>query len=219
MKPLHLLITITLLVNSEAMAQVFFNSVPVDTLRYYGIAGSPYMYDNWQMARIVCRDSSVYDSVLLNFNGYEQTFEVKQPRQTVTLDDKLYDLITVYNDYGEAKEWFIRGVHYEIATKLANVIYNGKKVKLIRQYTVKLAEVTDEVPGQTLVKRSFYPVTSYFINYQSKLRQIRLSKFRLGRVLEDKEMVDNLARQYNLDLTEEADVVQLLKHFEESKFN
>ncbi len=197
-------------------AQAFFNSVPVDTLRYRNIKGTPYMYPTWQTARIVGRDSTVYANVLLNYNAYNRSFDVKLAHRIVTLDNSLYDLITIYED-GAEKEWFIKGVHYDIANQLANVIYNGDKIKLIRSYNVKLAEIIDDLPGETLVRKKFYPVVSYFILYKSKLRQIRLTKGRLAKVLEDKELVNKLAAQHHLEVGKETDAIALLRYFEESK--
>jgi hypothetical protein len=173
------------------------------------IKNSPYLYNEWKLADITTRDSTVYQHVLLNYNGYEQKFEVIEFKKKVTLDDKLYDNIVVYtknNDTGP-KEWFTKGLHFDIALLLANIIYNGEKLKLIRSFYVRLSETSNELYGDSEIHRKFVQNRTYSILYKSKLQPIKLSKSRLGKIFEDKALINSIVINNNIDLSVEKDLI------------
>ena len=199
-----------------AQYKVFFNSVPIDPERYQEVSGSPYLYQKWKLATLITRDSTIYDNVLLNFNGYEQKIEVKQSSKVISLDDDLYDLITVSlpEVNKNQQEWFIRGVHFDIAMQLTNVIYNSQEIKLIRSFQVRISESSNEIYGDASVRKKFVTNDYYSILYKSKLQAIRASNRSIGKVFESKELVSSLVNENNLNLSVEADLIRLMSLIE-----
>jgi hypothetical protein len=203
--------------NSNIFAQQLplFNSTPIDTLRYQQIEGTPYLYQDWKLATIIGRDSTINRNVRLNYNGYAKKFEVRQPRGIVTLDENLYEKISVVIDPIDStrQEWFIRGLHYEIALELTNVLYDSE-IKLIREFSVRVAENSYEIPALTITEYKFVPSKQYYILYKSKLQPIKLTKKSIGKVLGDKVLVTTLVNENKLDLTSKDDLITLLSMFE-----
>jgi hypothetical protein len=195
-----------------AQRMVFFNSKPVDTLRYVDVKGSPYLYQEWKKADITSRNGTFYDHVLLNYNGYTKKFEVSEQGIIVALDETLYDKIIVYledTDDGK-KEWFLKGVHYDIATFFTNVIFNSEKVKLIRNFDVRLAESSYEVYGDVNIRKKFVQNRYYSILYNSKLHLVRHTKQKLSKIFENKELVYKILQENNLDISVEEDLIEFL---------
>lgn len=208
----------SLLFNFSSAAQpfTFLNSSLVDTSRYLDIKRSPYLYDQWQSAEISNRSGLKIENVQLNFNGYEQKFEVTQQGKQITIDDNLYDQIVVNVD--GVTELFLRGIHYELATELANVIYNGEEVKLIRIFTVRLDETIQDSPGESLVTSRFAESRTYTILYNSKLSNVRLTTRRIGKVLKNKELIKQIVTREKLDVGTESGARRLLSFFEEYEY-
>lgn len=197
----------------SGQAKVFFNSRPIDTLRYAEIKGSPYLYKEWKLADIESRNGKLHEHVLLNYNGYERKFEVAQSGTMRSLDESLYDTIIVYlqNTDSGNKEWFIKGLHYDLALSFANVIYNSEHIKLIRDFRVRISETTNELHGDPSVRKKFVTNEVYSILYNSKLHFVRLSKKNLGALFENRELVNKIVINNNLNLSEEADLLKFLK--------
>lgn len=218
MRFLIVILTIILASTSTSPAQYLLtHSKPIDPYRYFNIMGSPYLYAHWKYADIIDRDSTIYKHILINYNGYEHSFEAIITNDTVTIDYDLVNEIKVYaidTTTHNNNEEFIRGVHFDIATQLSNVIYNGANIKLIRNCEVRLVEITDETPGTTLVRNRFARTNYYFILYKSKLYPTRLTAYKLGKILDDKTFVKQTAKEAGLNLTHEQDVIKLLAIFD-----
>ena len=197
--------------NVNGQAIVFFNSQPIDTLRYLAIKGSPYLYKEWKLADIQSRDGRVYKQVLLNYNGYEGKFEVAQPSNRITLDESLYDQIIVSIDSTSGnKEWFIKGLHYEIALTFGNVIYNSERIKLIRDFYVRISETSNELHGDPTIHKKFVATEAYSILYKSKLQFVRQTRKSLGKVFENKDLVNEIVLNNNLNLSKEVDLIKFM---------
>jgi hypothetical protein len=211
-------IIITLLLSSHfannvtGQEKVFFNSQPIDTARYLQIKGTPYLYEEWKLADIESRDGILYEQILLNYNGLEQKFEVTQLNKRITLDESLYDQITVYvqNTKEGDKELFIKGLHYDLALSYVNIIYNSQRIKLIRDFRIRISETTNELHGDPSVSKKFVANKVYSILYKSKLHLVRLSKKSLGKLFENRELVNEIVQSNNLNLSEEADLIKFL---------
>ncbi len=186
--------------------------------RYDNIKGSPYLYDEWKYASLLTRDSMLIKYVLLNYNGYEKQFEIKYGNVTATFDDRLFDRITVYVDdtLTDNVEWFVRGLHFDIATELANVIYDGQAFKLIRGYKVRLVKLTEDFPGTTLERYRFARDYYYTLLYQDKLYMMRLTRNRFNKVIGNRELINKIIVENQFDITKEADVVRFLELLEQS---
>ncbi len=186
--------------------------------RYDDIKGSPYLYDEWKYASLFNRDSTLIKYVLLNYNGYEKQFEIKYGRITATFDDRLFDRITVYveDTLSEKVEWFVRGLHFDIAPQMVNVIYDGQVYKLIRDFKVRLVKLTDDFPGTTLERYRFAKDYYYTLLYQDKLYMMRLTRNRFIKVTGKRELINKIIVENQLDITKEPDVVRLLELLEQS---
>ena len=186
--------------------------------RYDDIKGSPYLYDEWKYASLLTRDSTLVKYVLLNYNGYEKQFEIKYGHITATFDDRLFDRITVYMDdtLSDNVEWFVRGLHFDIATELVNVIYDGRAFKLIRGYKVRLVKLSDDFPGTTLERYRFAQDFYYMLLYQDKLYMMRLTRNRFIKVIGNRELINKIIVENQLDISKETDVVRFLELLEQS---
>jgi hypothetical protein len=199
-------------VNTIAQPYTFYNSSPIDSSRYDDIKRNPFLYDTWAKAKITNRAGLAYENVLINFNGYEQTFEVYQNNKQLTIDDNLYDEFTV--NVNGIDEWFIRGVHYDLATELANIIYRGPNITLIRFFSVRLDETIKDSPGESLVTRRFADSRTYAILFSDKLTPTRLTANNIGKAVGAKEQIKNIIQKENINVRTEKGAIKLLTLFE-----
>jgi len=187
------------------------NSTKIDSLRYQDIVGSPYLYKSWQEAKITHRDGTIYDDLKLNFNGYEQTFEIGGSGFAARLNVDHFQKIDVLSKNGKTtQEWFIRGVHFEVALRLSNIIYKSDKIILIREFKVRITESTNEIYGDLTVKKKFVRARHYSILWNSKLIPITLNKNKLGQVFGNQELIYTTIKKHKLRLSKEKDLIELL---------
>ena len=72
------------------------NSQSIDNNPYEGVEGSPFYFDNWQKGKIYPKSNKeAIQEVILNFNGYTQSFEIKKGNRFIALDEQWYEKVEI----------------------------------------------------------------------------------------------------------------------------
>ncbi|MEO0340767.1 MAG: hypothetical protein AAF242_16355, partial [Bacteroidota bacterium] len=117
----------------------FQDAEKYDVKRYADIKGSAYLFKDFVDGYITGVDGVIYDKVSINYNGYEEAFEIKQGDQFITLDEKYYSKIKIVEE-GKDTMTFIRGVHPIFKGRFIELIYRSDNATVVRRHYVGLSE-------------------------------------------------------------------------------
>lgn len=192
---------------------IFYNSQVIDESRYQDIKGSPYLFAEWKYGNIVDNNGKTYEDVMLNFNGYTHEFEARHKDKYIRLDEKRYIQVTV-QEVGADSIVFRRGLHMDIFDQFVQVLYQGKRVKFIKKFTVELAKNSvQNASGRADFKR-FVPQTQYYTIIDYKMEFIPLKKKKIMDQLGHEKQIEAFAKAQKIKIDTEAGLRQLLLYFE-----
>ena len=187
------------------------NSRAIDHSQYKEVKGSPYFYQEWKFGKMINSRSLIIDSLLVNYNGFTDNFEVRQDDEYVELETKFYPLVIVYD--GDKEVYFRRNNHKQIESAYARIVYTGVQASVLQNYVVTTrkssaayAGITDE--GTFIGKKKFFLLLNEEIHLIKLNRKSILS--RLGFTSELKSFL----KEKKLNLKSEGDLVILLEYYD-----
>lgn len=210
-----------LLVSSASLAQnqikMFTNSQAIDSKRYDEVKGNPMYFKDWQTGIIIDNRDSVYNDIKLNYNGFEEEFEVQQNNLTyIALNSKYYKKIIIDSDEGmDGKLIFEKSPVSKFKGKFLQVIHKGEKISLYKYFEVRKGEVTVQDVGKTRTFENFQKLPAYYILKNGKLSVVRMKKKVLLAELGEKKALEGHMKKNKLSLNKDLDVQKLLKFYEE----
>ena len=192
------------------------NSQAIKTDNYADIKGSPYLYKDFMYSTFFDSEGTQYKSELLNYNGYENTFEVIRDGKQYNFKVSLYDSIAVHpnkNDSLKLYESFVKRFSPN-NTSFTNVVYYGKNIQLIRKFRVEVNQKVTETPGATIKTKRFADYANYSLVMHGETNKIRLKKSDIINKLGYKSAIQEYIKQENLSMNKVADVKKLLRYYE-----
>lgn len=210
-----------LLVSSVSVAQnqikMFTNSQAIDPKRYDEVKGDPMYFKDWQTGIIIDNRDSVYNDIKLNYNGFEEEFEVQQNNLTyIALNNKFYKKIIIDSDEGlDGKLIFEKSPVSKFKGKFLQVIHKGEKISLYKYFEVRKGEVTVQDVGKTRTFENFQKLPAYYILKDGKLSVIRMKKKVLLAELGEKKALEGHMKKNKLSLNKDLDLQKLMKFYEE----
>lgn len=210
-----------LLVSSVSVAQnqikMFTNSQAIDPKRYDEVKGDPMYFKDWQTGIIIDNRDSVYNDIKLNYNGFEEEFEVQQNNLTyIALNNKFYKKIVIDSDEGlDGKLIFEKSPVSKFKGKFLQVIHKGEKISLYKYFEVRKGEVTVQDVGKTRTFENFQKLPAYYILKDGKLSVIRMKKKVLLAELGEKKALEGHMKKNKLSLNKDLDLQKLMKFYEE----
>jgi len=140
------------------------NSTPIDVNRYKDINGSPYLYEDWRLARIMNNEGQFIVDVLVNFNVETQDFEVTNGTHYILLNENEHGRIEVLDEQTGEYQTFIKSTDYDLASTYAWLHFEGNAIKWLSTFSATLNERKIQTPGKTQVVKSFSLIeTNYLI--------------------------------------------------------
>ncbi|MEM7380463.1 MAG: hypothetical protein AAF361_04605 [Bacteroidota bacterium] len=184
--------------------------------KYLGINGSPYLDSRWREGT-ASLDGEWNITAPMRFNAERGVVEYldtdnrrkdfkREPRIKVEIDDKTYKVLTIMDEGKEQAAYF-------------NPLMNTGAVKLYFRPNIKLVEnKTTSSPWATWVycvnASSYYLVRSDGIPQEITLNRKSL----LNALSDQKEALEKYIDGYKLNLRKEADVVRLLKFYNNASY-
>ena len=188
------------------------NAVELEEGRYDDIKGSPYLFPDFVKADIIDLENKEYKGIPLNFNGHSGNFEIKRGDMFINLDEKLYRQITI--ELEDQKMEFFRGIDRAAPNRFVQVVYTGKRLKLIRNFKANIQERKVEAPNKTMLIKKFIPLKLYYIADTGELQFVKLTKKGVAKVLG--KGVEQYAKKMKINLGTEEGLIAGLKYYEKT---
>ena len=211
---------VLLLICGQALAQnqiqIFTNAQTIDPDRYKGIQGEPMLFKDWQKGVIIDNKDSVYTNISLNYNGFEEEFEVLKAGSTfIALNNKYYKRIEIESDQAmNGKLIFEKSDDPKFKGKFLQVIHKSDKVQLYKYFEARKGENVVQDVGKTRTFENFKKVSTYYIQKDGRLRVFRTKKKALIEELGQKKALESYIKKQKLKLSNDKDLQKLLAHCE-----
>ena len=194
----------------------FTNSQDIDPKRYEDIQGNPMLFKDWQKGKIIDNKDTVYNNVTINYNGFEEEFEVKRNNSAfIALNNKYYKTIIIESDQGiDGTLHFEKVADKRFKDKFLRVIHKGEKITIYKYFEARKGEVTVQDVGKTRTFENFSKVSTYYKLEGDRLKIIKVKKKSLVAELGEKKALDSYIKKNKLKTTNDLDLQKLLAHFE-----
>jgi hypothetical protein len=190
------------------------NSKPLDVDRYKGVKGSPYLFEDWKLAKIMNEDLRFIDDVLVNYNGLTQEFEVTDGTSYIQLDERAHSRIEVWDEHAKEFQVFIKVRSYGAAANYGQMHFSSKSIMWLSTFTAKIEERKIETPGKTeLIKNFATRVTNYFVLDNSAI-EFRMKKKRILEALSVFPEASKITNEMKLNIEKEEDLIKLLNELD-----
>ena len=201
---------------AQRQFKMFTNSQAIDPKRYEGIQGQPMMFEEWQTGTILDNKDSIYTDIKINYNGFEEEFEVKRNNNNfIALDNRYYKQITIESAAGlDGKVLFEKVADSRFKNKFLEVVHKGEKITIYKYFEARKGEVVVQDVGKTKTYENFKKISTYYKLEDGKLRVIKTKKKSLVAELGEKKALETFLKKNKLKLNKDLDLRKLLAHFE-----
>lgn len=219
MKKITLFLLFSLLTFSTLIAQInisFSDAQQYDPDRYKEFIGSPYFFSDFTDGWITETDGTEYDKVQMNYNGYTDMFEVLQGDQFINLQETPYMSIQVLDPETKDTVTFIRGVHADFKGKYIELLYKSDQAILVNKFRINITESSVNTMARTDSFKRFKPQDNFYLKLKGQANLILLKNNKKSwiKAFGHKKAIESFIKDNKLDLSEKADIVQLLRHVE-----
>lgn len=190
----------------------------INSTNYKSIKGDPYLYEDFMYATFFGSDTIQYQSEFLNYNGYEETFEVLRDGKKYNFSVSDYDSIVIHptkNDSLLVYESFARGV-MPADNSFANLVYHGTRLKLIREFKVKIDLRVTEAPGGSMKSERFTKFYYYSMVKDLELTRIRIKKSDIIDKLGHEGEVKAYLKKEKISISDMEDLKKFLAYYEQN---
>lgn len=196
--------------------QFFTNEQPIDAYRYNNIEGSPYLLKTWTKATLYDVYGTVYNDVFFNYNGLTKELELlKNDTEFIILNSLFYDRIVADDENSPNGQMILKkGLDPELDESFVQVIHEGKKLTVIKQFNVRKSKVTINDVGKIRNFENFTRTTNYYVISELAMVDMSTKKKQLLRLLGDDDKLDDFIKSENLDLDNDIDLSKLFAFYE-----
>ncbi len=218
---------LVLLLQSDISAQqdriIFDNAQKIDNDRYKGYKGNPYYFKIWVYGDVYNQNGEKYEDLLLNYNIESSTFEVTNGERYLELDPRYYWAVTVKQDKNVVdleddrdSIVFIRGLLPDDERKFVEVLYNGSRVKLLKELYVALSSKKIENVGQTIKLKRFNRKDKHFLVVDGEYKKIKMKKKDALKTMGPEKELKNWLKSSKNKLKKDKDWMALMQYYEEN---
>ena len=150
---------------------VLVNTQKVGADRYRDIKGSPYFFDEWPAGKILAGSGEVFEMQEVNYNGFTNTFEVRDGDEYIELDSKWYLQVEFakaenpdIEEFGEEEKIvFQKRGTADFSDSWMQILYKGKDYTLLKEFVVDKEKKVFNNVGQEVVVERFSKDPTYFV--------------------------------------------------------
>jgi len=195
------------------------NSATFEVDQYKDIDGSPYLFEKWQLGKVIGKKGGEKAEVehLLNFNGYTKSFEVRKDQQFITLDEKYYGEIRVAAASGDATKTqvFKTNVHPIYKNRFMKVVFEGTDFVVLHDFQQRLTEREVQAYAGNKKVQEFSDNSSYHVIRGKKAKAFKTKKKSLLAAFKDQEgALKNYLKKNKLKIDTEAQLIAFLRYYE-----
>lgn len=228
------LIVIGLLFTQASFAQISnldMNGAPARLSGYDGVEGSPYLFDDWARADVATTNAGLKENVAYKFNIFENEFEVINEAGNKIFLNKNYveymllerPSIVIANstDGLLTKLLFKKGFDQIKGVKeddFVNVLAEGEKYTLVRQYTTDLVTPPKNSYAPTPGKMFVFEEKFYLVSDAKEASSVRNRTNNIIKALDDADqtVAKKIVKENNLDLSREDHMVIFFQKLNEA---
>lgn len=206
--------------NAQDKEITYTNSKPIKEDRYKDIKGSPMYFKDWVTGRIMRHDALIYEDVQLNYNGYTNTFEIKNGTEMIELDGAVYLRVDVdAEDNPEAADRiptkhfaFQKDLHPRFEEKFVIILFAENDVMLIKEFRADIAKHTIQDVGKKVDFKDFKRKENYYLKSKGQMKSVRFRKKNILAAFDSPE-IEEYIKENKLRLREEADLIELAQYY------
>ena len=167
-----------------------------------------------------------FEQVIFNYNGYSHEIEIRKGDHYIELDHRRYlrieidraDNPTHFPDgYGD-KIVFQAKIHAKFRDRLVNLNYAGKRVSLIRDFSVNLlGQASNDIRNQRDGQR-FRQVSTFYLLKNGNLIALRLKRNKILKALGHREEIGEFVKTNQIDIESVEGLIQVLAFYEKQHF-
>lgn len=203
---------------------------------YKNIKGSPFLFDDWVSADLKHLKEEDLSDVSIRYDLFEGNIEIKSGsgyaisgkdqevdgERFFLLEDKYFKTIEIakakneeaLKDFDVDTIYLIKGIHRDYLRKYAVALYNGKDVKLIKTYEVKMRKNQINTPGKIEEIKKFGKSTGYALVRKKEKTKVKLKDKDFYKALGKESELKAFKKEHNLKMKKEYDFVKLLRYYE-----
>lgn len=201
---------------SAQTKSIFVNAKAINETRYSEYKGSPYLFDDWQIADIYDAEGKAFEKMELNFNGYSKEIEIRKGNQYIELDRKVFTKIEL--SLKEHPKVFKKGMHDFFKDDFVEVVYDGKDLQMVKKFRAGITEKEINDVGKTIKIKRFEKKIEYYFIKEGKLQNVKLKKKSLYAFLGHKKEIESYLKKNKLKITKESDLKKALNFYEQEGF-
>ena len=130
-------ILLSITIHAQRNDVILTNSKSITENPYEGVEGSPFYFEKWQKGKIYpISDKEPIEEVLLNFNGYTQSFEIKKDSRYIALDEQWYTTVEIEKD-GTLLS-YKKGLLPKHNNQFTRLVFQGNSFQVVQDFTVSL---------------------------------------------------------------------------------
>lgn len=198
---------------------------PIDPKRYADIKDSPYFFKDWVVGTVIASSLEKFEDVWVNYNGHTQDFEVKNGDKFIELDERRHKRVEIlleknpgkFKDNSVEKWIFMSGIHEAFQDKYALLVYTGKSLVFLKDFSTGISEKTFQDVGRTVNVKRFNQKEDLYFLIDGELILFKLKKKTILEVLPEpyKSKAETFVESHKSKLDSEEEVVALLKFLEQ----
>jgi hypothetical protein len=192
---------------------------PIEPEDYDEIRGNPYLFDDWMTGTIIAIGARRIDNVLLNFDGYQRAFALKN-ESVSEIEKRDYLRVEVdpamnpeHQFPGGKKLIFQRGLHDDFENQFVQIIHVGEFL-CVSYFDVNLAETVTYDVGKNVKVRKFQSEKRYFFVINQELVHFKLKEKSILKIIGQRKDLKNYIEREGLDIESEEGLIQLLNYRE-----
>lgn len=203
-------------------AAPFINQAGIDANRYREVKGSPYIFENWGKGTVYDAIGNMYRNIYVNYNGYERMFEAKQGDTIVALTNTSFLRVELpgsmdkefSEELAEDTIIFQNRLHPKFGAEFIQVLHDGRRVKLLREYYKDLSKHTVQNVGKAVDFQRFTPRELLHLYVNGNLSLVKFKKSAFLEKLGKEEELEQFIKEEGLKFKSLADFQKLLTHYE-----
>ena len=182
----------------------------VDPAMYNKIDGSPYMYEKWVPGEIITTNGTIRAENEMNFNGLTGEIEYRENGERQELMTGSYLKVTLTTDNNN-ENVFARGLHPEFGMEMVCLLFDGNRVRLVKQFSVR----KEEALGSNGTFETFVPITRYFLIQKGQASQISLRQKKILKKLDQTNLdIEAYLSEKDNKLNSESELIEFLKFYD-----
>lgn len=200
---------------------ILINNQELDNSLYQDIEGSPYYFEQWKYGIIKNKNAALAEkeTVLLNYNGYTNSFEVRDNNNYIALDEQYYEEVRIKNKQKQ-EIIFKTGLHPKYPTRFVQLVHEGTDYLIIQDFSVTLNTREKEIYAGKVIVKKFIPRPKYFLIKDGIVKYFKLKKKELLKLLDDKgNFLKNHITTNKLKLDREIDLIELFEFYDSIQRN